>query len=137
VIVLDTNVVSEPLKTMPAAIVMEWLDKQSAETLFITAISRAELRFGVLRLPEGKRKNILLAQIERVFDLFKDRTLNFDAAAADALAHIAAQCEKIGKPATAPDAYIAACAAARGFAVATRNVRHYEHTGVRIINPWE
>ena len=136
-IVLDTNVLSEPLKTKPAPKVVEWLDNQSAETLFLTAISRAELRFGVLKLPDGKRKNALAAQIERVLDLFKDRTLDFDAAAADKLAEIAARCMKIGKRAVAPDAYIAACAAARDFAVATRNVGHFEHTGVRVINPWE
>ena len=136
-IVLDTNVLSEPLKTRPAAKLMEWLDNQSAETLFITAVSRAELRFGVLKLPDGKRKTALAAQIDRVLDLFKDRTLDFDAAAADKLAEIAAHCEKIGKRAAAPDAYIAACAAARGFAVAARNVGHFEHTGVRVINPWE
>jgi len=68
---------------------------------------------------------------------FKERTLNFDIAASDKLAEIAARCAKIGKPAVAPDAYIAACAAARGFAVATRNLRHFEPTGVRIINPWK
>lgn len=136
-IVLDTNVLSEPLKTAPAPKVMEWLDNQSAETLFITAVSRAELRFGVLKLVDGKRKDALMAQIERVLDLFKGRTLDFDAAAADKLAEIAAHCDKIGKPAVAPDAYIAACAAARGFAVATRNVRHFEHTGVRVIDPWK
>jgi toxin FitB len=136
-IVLDTNVLSEPLKTKPSPNVMEWLDNQSAETLFITAVSRAELRFGVLKLPDGKRKTALVAQIERILALFKDRTLDFDAAAADKLAGIAAHCEKIGKRAVAPDAYIAACAAARGFAVATRNVGHFEHTGIRVINPWE
>ena len=136
-IVLDTNVLSEPLKTKPAPKVMEWLDNQSAETLFLTAISRAELRFGVLKLPDGKRKNALAAQIERVLDLFKHRTLDFDATAADKLAEIAARCVRIGKRAVAPDAYIAACAAARDFAVATRNVGHFEHTGVRVINPWE
>lgn len=136
-IVLDTNVVSEPLKAAPAAKVMDWLDKQSAETLFITAISRAELRFGVLKLADGKRRNVLATQIEQILDLFKDRTLAFDASAADELARIAARGEMIGKPATAPDAYIAACAAAHGFAVATRNVRHFAHTGVRVINPWE
>ena len=136
-IVLDTNVLSEPLKTEPAPKVVEWLDNQSADTLFITAVSRAKLRFGVLRLPNGKRKNALAAQIERVLDLFKDRTLDFDVAAADRLAQIAADCEKNGKRALAPDAYIAACAAARGFAVATRNVGHFKHTGVRVINPWE
>ena len=136
-IVLDTNVVSEPLKTMPAPRVMEWLDNQSAETLFITSISRAELRIGVLKLPDGKRKAALAAQIERVLDLFKDRTLDFDVAASDELAQIAVHCEKAGTRTAAPDAYIAACAAARSFAVATCNVEHFEHTGVRVINPWE
>ena len=116
---------------------MEWLDKQASETLYITSVSRAELRFGVLKLPDGKRKNALAAGIDRVLSLFEGRTLSFDAAAADQLAIIAARSEKIGKRAVAPDAYIAACAAARDFAVATRNVDHFEHTGVRVINPWE
>jgi predicted nucleic acid-binding protein len=137
VIVLDTNVVSEPLKSQPSLKVMEWLDRQASETLFITAISRAELRFGVLKLPDSKRKNALAAHIDRVFNLFEGRTLSFDSDAADQLAIIAAHCEKIGKRAVAPDAYIAACAAAHDFAVATRNVSHFEHTGVRVINPWE
>ena len=70
-IVLDTNVVSEPLKTKPDRKVMEWLGNQSAETLFITAVSPGELRFGVLRLPNGKRKNALEAQIELVLDLLQ------------------------------------------------------------------
>jgi predicted nucleic acid-binding protein len=136
VIVLDTNVLSEPLKTMPAQKVVEWLDNQSAETLYITAVSRAELRFGVLRLPNGKRKNALAAQVDRVLELFTGRTLAFDSDAGDELARIAAQCEKKGKRALAPDAYIAACAAAHGFAVATRNLNHFEHLGVRVIDPW-
>jgi len=108
VIVLDTNVISEPLKSMPEPKVMAWLDEQADETLFITAISRAELRFGVLKLPDGKRKSALAAQIERVLDLFKERTLDFDIAASDKLAEIAARC-----------------------------VRHFEPTGVRVINPWK
>ena len=136
-IVLDTNVVSEPLKSQPSLKVMEWLDNQAAETLYITTISRAELRFGVLKLPDGKRRNVLATHIDRVLDLFEGRMLSFDAAAADQLAIIAARCEKFGKRAVAPDAYIAACAAVRGFAVATRNVSHFAHTGVRVINPWE
>jgi len=137
VIVLDTNVVSEPFKTPPSLKVIEWLDNQAAETLYITAVTRFELRFGVMKLSDGKRKKALREDVERVLDLFKDRMLSFDSDAADQLAIIAAHCEKIGKRAVAPDAYIAACAAARGFAVATRNVSHFEHTGVRVINPWE
>ncbi len=135
-IVLDTNVVSEPLRKAPENKVVEWLDNQSAETLYITAVTRAELSFGVLRLPNSKRKNALMAQIESVLALFEGRTLDFDSEAADKLAQIAADCEKKGKRAQAPDAYIAACAATHGFAVATRNAKHFEHLGVRVIDPW-
>ena len=134
-IVLDTNVVSEPLKMQPDPKVLAWLDAQAAETLYLSTISYAELRFGVLKMPEGNRKNSLAAQIERVLDLFKDRMLEFNVKAAEQLAQIGARCEKIGKPATAPDAYIAAIAAANGFSVATRNVDHFKHTGVAVINP--
>jgi len=136
-IVLDTNVMSEPLKKVPAAKVMDWLDSQAAETLYISTISYAELRFGVLRLPEGKRKKELAARIERALGIFRDRTLAFDVQAAEQLAQIATRTAMIGRKATAPDAYVAATAAAHGFAVATRNIRHFEPTGVTVINPWD
>jgi len=136
-IVLDTNVLSEPLKQRPDPKVLEWLDAQAAETLYMSTISYAELRFGVLKMPDGKRRNDLAAQIERAMELFKDRMLEFNVKAAEQLAQIGARCKEIGKPATAPDAYIAAIAAASGFSVATRNVDHFKHTGVRVINPWE
>jgi len=136
-IVLDTNVLSEPLKMRPEPKVLAWLDAQAAETLYMSTISYAELRFGVLKMPDGKRKDELAAQIERVLELFKDRMLEFNVKAAEQLAQIGARCKKIDKPATAPDAYIAAIAAANGFSVATRNVDHFKHTGVPVINPWE
>jgi toxin FitB len=136
-IILDTNVLSEPLRSRPDPKVLAWLDAQAAETLFMSTISYAELRFGVLRMPDGKRKNDLAAQIEQVLEVFKDRTLEFNVKAAEHLAQIAAHGEKIGKPVTAPDAYIAAIAAARGFAVSTRNVGHFKLAGVTVINPWE
>lgn len=135
-IILDTNVLSEPLRLRPDPKVFAWLDAQNAETLYISAISYAELRIGVLKMPAGKRRESLMATISQVLDLFRDRTLCFDIEAAEHLAQIAVECDKIGKPATAPDAYIAAVAAAHGFAVATRNVGHFEHTGIRVINPW-
>ena len=136
-IVLDTNVLSEPLKTRPDPKVLAWLDAQAAETLYLSTISYAELRFGVLKMPDGKRRNDLAAQIDRALELFKDRILEFNVKAAEQLAQIGARCMKMGKPATAPDAYIAAIAAAHGFSVATRNVDHFKHTGVLVINPWE
>jgi predicted nucleic acid-binding protein len=136
-IVLDTNVLSEPLKSFPNPRVLTWLDAQAAETLFMTTISYAELRFAVLKMPDGKRKNDLAAQIKRVLEVFKDRTLEFNVKAAEHLARIAVRGEQMGKTAMAPDAYIAAIASAYGFGVATRNVRHFEHTGISISNPWE
>lgn len=135
-IILDTNVLSEPLKLRPAPKVLAWLDEQNAETLYISTISYAELRTGVLKMPAGRRRETLMANINQVLALFRDRTLCFDIESAEHLAQIAVECERIGKPATAPDAYIASVAAAHGFAVATRNVGHFEHTGVRVINPW-
>jgi predicted nucleic acid-binding protein len=136
-IVLDTNVISEPLGKRPSKKVMDWLDNQVSETLYISTITYAELRYGVEKLQEGKRKKELAESIERVLNLFKDRTLPFDVPSAEHLARIACQAAKLGRPAAAPDAYIAAIAASRGFAVATRNVKHFEHTGVALINPWD
>jgi predicted nucleic acid-binding protein len=136
-IVLDTNVVSEPLSKEPSQKVMEWLDKQASETLYISTITYAELSYGVEKLPEGKRKKELGGRIERILDLFKDRTLPFDIASAEQLARIAGRSARAGRTAMAPDAYIAAVAASRGFAVATRNVKHFDFTGVALINPWD
>src|SRR6266567_1143206 len=136
-ILLDTNVLSEPLKSKPIPKVIEWLDRQAAETLHLSTVSYAELRFGILRLPDGKRKNDLAVKVEQVLNLFKDRTLTFDLEAAEHLAQVLTRTEKIGRKTPAPDAYIAAIAMARGFAVATRNVDHFKDTGVSVVNPWE
>jgi predicted nucleic acid-binding protein len=136
-IVLDTNVLSEPFRSKPSTKVLEWLDSQVAETLYLTTVTRAELRFGVLRLPDGKRKNDLAAKIEEVLGLFKERTLSFDVESAEQLAQILARTEKIGQKPPVPDAYIAAIAAANRFAVATQNVVHFQSTDVPLINPWD
>jgi predicted nucleic acid-binding protein len=135
-IVLDTNVLSEPFKSKPSTKVLEWLDGQVAETLYMTTITRAELRFGVLRLPDGKRKKDLTGKIEEVLDLFNGRTLAFDVEASEQLAQILARTEKVGQKPPVPDAYIAAIAAAKRFAVATQNVNHFQSTGIPLINPW-
>jgi toxin FitB len=136
-ILLDTNVLSEPLRSKPLPKVVDWLDRQAAETLHLSTISYAELRLGVMRMPEGKRKKDLAARVEQALHLFKDRTLAFDVGAAEHLAQILSRTEKIGRKTPAPDAYIAAIAMAHGFAVATRNVDHFQDTGVSVINPWE
>jgi predicted nucleic acid-binding protein len=136
-IVLDTNVVSEPLKPVGEPAVLAWLDQQIIETLFLTTISLAELRYGVAALPDGKRKDGLSAALEkRVIALFGPRILVFDMAAADAYAVIRARAKAAGKAVGAADGYIAAIAAAHGFAVATRDASPFEAAGVRVINPW-
>lgn len=136
-IVLDTNVISEMFKPTPDLHVTEWLDRQELETLHISAVTQAELKYGVYRLPEGARRKRLLSSIEEVLALLGGRVLPFDATAADQLAMAGAKAERLGAKMVAPDAYIAATALARGFAVATRNTKHFEPMGVVVINPWE
>lgn len=137
-IVLDTNVVSEPLKAAASPAVIAWLDRQNIETLFLSTISLAELRYGVAALPEGRRKDGLRTALEeRIFSLFGSRILAFDTAAADAYAVIRARARAAGKTIGASEGYIAAMAAAHGFSVATRDIGPFEAAGLPVINPWE
>ena len=137
-ILLDTNVVSEPLKPAASPAVLAWLDQQHIETLFLSTISLAELRYGVAALPDGKRKDGLSTVLERrIVALFGSRLLPFDIAAADAYAAIRARARAAGKAIGASDGYIAATAAAHGFAVATRDTGPFEAAGVHVINPWD
>ena len=136
-IVLDTNVVSEPLKPAASPTVIAWLDRQNFETLFLSAISLAELRYGVAALPEGRCKQGLKTALEeRIFSLFGLRILPFDTEAADAYAVIRGRARAQGESIGASDGYIAATAAAHGFAVATRDTGPFEAAGVSCINPW-
>jgi len=137
-ILLDTNVVSEPLRAAPDANVLAWLDAQAIETLYLSAISLAELRFGIAVLPEGKRRDTLLASLEqRVLPLFAGRILAFDAPIAQAYAELRARARAAGQAIATADGYIAAIAAAQGFTVATRDTSPFEAAGVSVINPWE
>ena len=136
-IVLDTNVVSEPLRPVPDAKVLEWLDRQVAETLYITAISYAELLVGIEMLPDGKRKGGLgsaaAALLER---LFGSRILPFDRTSAGEYARIYSRTKRTG-PISISDAQIAAIAAVQGFSVATRDVGPFRAAGLAVINPWD
>ena len=137
-IVLDTNVVSEPLRPAADPAVLAWLDDQAIETLFLATISLAELRYGVAALPDGRRKQGIGAALEtRVIALFGQRILSFDTAAADAYALIRARAKAAGKEISAADGYIAATASARGFRVATRDTAPFAAAGLPVINPWD
>ena len=137
-ILLDTNVVSEPLRQIPEVRVIHWIDAQAMETLFLSAITVAELRAGVALLPAGKRRSGLHENLEkRVLPLFAGRVLPFDLACTQAYAGLMAEARTAGQTISTADGYIAAIAAANGFAVATRDIRPFEAAGVTVINPWQ
>lgn len=137
-ILVDTNVISEPLRQAPEARVIEWIDAQPLETLYLSAITVAELRFGVASLPAGKRRDRLHDSLEtRVLPLFANRVLPFDLAASQAYATLMAKARTAGLAIGVADGYIAATAAANGMIVATRDTAPFEATGVPVINPWE
>jgi predicted nucleic acid-binding protein len=135
-IILDTNLVSEPLKPKPAAVVLEWLDRQAPETLFITTITLAELQAGVEVLPTGKRRTALQAVTTELVAGFEGRVLSFDQDSARAFGRVIAGTQAAGNPIHFADGAIAAIAAMRGFMLATRNIRDYKGAGIELIDPW-
>jgi predicted nucleic acid-binding protein len=137
-IVLDTNVISELWKAAPDPNVLAWVDAQMVETLYLSAITVAELRFGLAAMPPGKRRTIFQDRLEgEVLPAFTGRVLPFDLEASKAYADLMAQAKAAGRAIGTADGYIAGTAAARGFMVATRDTSPFEAAGVAIINPWE
>ena len=135
-ILLDTNVISEAMKPTPHDTVRAWLDEQAAETLYLSSVTIAELLYGIGALPAGKRKDRLTEALDGVMELFADRVLPFDIAAARRYADLAVKARAAGKGFPTPDGYIAAITASRGFAVATRDTSAFHAAGVAVINPW-
>jgi len=136
-IVLDTNVLSEMMKTTPHDSVRNWLNQQDGDTLYITSVALAEILFGIAALPGGKRKNMLDEAARGLRTLFEGRILSFDSIAAQYYAELAVQAKVAGKGFPVPDGYIAAIAAAHRFIVASRDTAPFQAVGVRVINPWE
>lgn len=135
-ILLDTNVVSEAMKPEPDAAVRAWLDDQTAETLYLSSVTVAELMFGIGALPGGKRKDRLAEALDGVLELFAHRILPFDTGAARRYADLAVKARTAGKGFPTPDGYIAAIAAARDFVVATRDTSAFDAAGLEVIDPW-
>ena len=137
-IVLDTNVVSEPLKPKPDAAVLKWLDAQDPETLYITTINLAELLAGIELMPTGRKRTALKSALaSQIMPLFEGRVLQFDAKAAAVFAVINAKVQSQGAAISFADCAIAAIAQVNNFSVATRNLRDFNTTGVVLLNPWE
>ena len=136
-IVVDTNVISEPLRSAHDERVRQWLNRQAPETLYLSAITVAELMLGVELLPDGRRKDELRSAVESVVaDTFAGRLLDFDSGVAMTYASLVAGARGQGITVSVADGQIAATASHHGFAVATRDVQPFEAVGLTVINPW-
>ena len=136
-IILDTNVLSEVMLQEPDAAVVDWLDRQAAESLWLTSVTVFEVRLGLALLPAGRRRRAL----EQAFALLladdlENRILDFDSAAAVAAATLAATRARAGRPSDMRDTQIAGIALARRATLATRNVRHFADLAVPVVDPW-
>jgi len=137
-ILVDTNVISEPLQALPNQQVISWIDSQPVETLYLSAISVAELRFGMMVLPEGKQKARLRQRFEQeILPVFEERVIAFDLGASDSYAHLMARARAQGQAISKADGYIAATAMRHGLMVATRDVAPFEAAELTVINPWD
>lgn len=136
-IILDTNVLSEILRPTPEQDVVDWLAAQDGATVYLTAITEAELRHGVAILPAGRRRDGLAVMIDQIVrEDFAGRVLPFDSPAAEVFAVIGVARRAIGRPILQADCQIAAIARVHGATVATRNTPDFADCGINLINPW-
>ena len=136
-IILDTNVLSALMRTAPEAPVVAWLDRQPAESVWITSITLFEARLGLALLPTGRRRQTLEAAFARLLkEDLENRVLDVDSAAATEAASLAAERQKAGRPVDMRDTQIAGIALARRATLATRYVRHFRDLKVPIVDPW-
>lgn len=136
-IILDTNVISAMMRTVPDAVVVEWLDRQPAESVWITSITVFEAGLGLALIASGRRRQRLDAAFDHLLNEdLENRVLDFDRAAATEAASLAATRQKNGRPVDMHDTQIAGIALARRATLATRNVRHFEDLKILIVDPW-
>lgn len=135
-IIVDTNVIAELMRPSPSRVVQGWMATRSGEGRCTTAVTLAEIRYGIERLPHGRRKALLEAAADELFATFAERVLAFDDVAAAHYASIAYTREAIGRPIGPFDAQIAAICRAHGAALATRNLKDFDGLGVDLIDPW-
>lgn len=137
-IILDTIVVTELMRPAPEAHVLRWFGNQAAEDLYVTAVTMAEILYGIGLISTSRRRDTVRAGAEKMFEaVFADRILTFEDRAARAFSQIASSRRRQGKPMTEFDAQIAAIARVHGATLATRNPYVFEACGVRLVNPWE
>lgn len=136
-IILDTNVLSALMRTVPEAPVVAWLDRQPAKSVWITSITLFEARLGLALLPSGRRRQVLEAAFARLLkEDLENRVLDFDSAAVVEAASLAAARQKNGRQVDMRDTQIAGIALARRATLATRNIRHFADLKISIVDPW-
>ena len=136
-IILDTNVLGALMRTAPEAAVVAWLDRQPAQSVWITSITLFETQFGLALLPIGRRRQMLETLFARLLNEdLENRVLDFDSAAATESASLAALRQKSGRPVDMRDTQIAGIVLARRATLATRNVRHFRDLKISIVDPW-
>ena len=136
-ILLDTKVVSEVMKTRPAEAVVAWLNTQDSEKLYVSAITIGEITYGLRILPDGKRRSGLRERFERFVGLaFDRRVLAYDESAARIYGELMGDRKELGLPMSVPDGQIAAIARVNHLVVATRNVVDFENCGIDVVNPF-
>lgn len=136
--ILDTNVLSALMRTSPDLAVVSWLDRQPADSIWITSVTLFEARFGLALLPQGKRRLGLERAFEKVVEEdLENRVLDFDAIAGAAAARLAADRQRAGRVVDLRDTLIAGIAQARRATIATRNTRHFEGLDVVVVDPWK
>lgn len=136
--ILDTNVLSALMSVPPVAAVIQWIDEQAADRLFITAITVAEVRYGLGIMPEGRRRTDLITQADAMFGQdFRGRILSFDERAANAFGALSSHRRALGRPISISDGYIAAIATVHAMPIVTRNVKDFEELGLQLINPFD
>jgi predicted nucleic acid-binding protein len=136
-ILLDTNVVSEWMKTSPDPAVIAWLDCQRPAHLYLPAVVVAEIDTGIALLPEGRKRDQLRLAADTVMAVFEGRCLPFDCATAPFYADTLARSRRLGRPMSVEDAQIAAVARAKGLHLATRNGTDFDFLDdLSVIDPW-
>jgi toxin FitB len=137
-IVLDTNVISALMRKEPEKPVVKWLDGQPAASVWITAITVMEIRFGLQTMPKGRRQDALIRAFELMLkSMIEGRIASFDAEAGIHAAELMAQRKRRGRPAEVRDTMIAGIVHANRATLATRNTQHFEDLPVTVINPWK
>jgi predicted nucleic acid-binding protein len=135
-IVVDTNVISELMKLSPAGSVRDWMLEQNQTELFTTSITVAEILYGIERLPDGQRKEMLRTTATEIFVAFENHVLSFDREAAVAYASLVNRRDLLGLLINGFDAQIASICAAHRATLATRSGKDFEHSGIAIVDPW-